>query len=181
MFSHALAQLLEHDHSDLVLSEMSKQARTGKVFVDWSQNDEHKTTIAVYSLRAREHPTVSTPVTWEEVERALKKKDAGLLVFEATESGGAFREDGRPLRAGAGTEAEAAGSESGRGCGERTGVEAHRDCSAGGRERSAAEARQSSARVEAKNPLVRPDVPKTRPVKKIAKKSPAPRKKPRKL
>jgi bifunctional non-homologous end joining protein LigD len=83
MFSHALAQLMEHDHRDLVLSEMSKQARTGKVFVDWSQNDEHKTTVAVYSLRAREHPTVSTPVTWEEVERALKKKDAGLLVFEA--------------------------------------------------------------------------------------------------
>ena len=83
MFSHALAQLMEHDHRDLVLSEMSKQARTGKVFVDWSQNDEHKTTVAVYSLRAREHPTVSTPVTWEEVERAFKKKDAGLLVFEA--------------------------------------------------------------------------------------------------
>jgi bifunctional non-homologous end joining protein LigD len=83
MFSHALAQLLEHDHRDLVLSEMSKQARTGKVFVDWSQNDEHKTTIGVYSLRAREHPTVSTPVTWEEVEKAFKKKDAGLLVFEA--------------------------------------------------------------------------------------------------
>jgi bifunctional non-homologous end joining protein LigD len=83
MFSHALAQLLEHDHRDLVLSEMSKQARTGKVFVDWSQNDEHKTTIGVYSLRAREHPTVSTPVKWEEVEKALKKKDAGMLVFEA--------------------------------------------------------------------------------------------------
>jgi len=83
LFSHALAQLLEHDHPELVLSEMSKQARAGKVFVDWSQNDEHKTTVAVYSLRAREHPTVSTPVTWEEVERAFKKKDAGLLVFEA--------------------------------------------------------------------------------------------------
>jgi bifunctional non-homologous end joining protein LigD len=83
MFSHALAQLLEHEHRDLVLSEMSKQARTGKVFVDWSQNDEHKTTVAVYSLRAREHPTVSTPLTWEEVERAFKKKDAELLVFEA--------------------------------------------------------------------------------------------------
>jgi bifunctional non-homologous end joining protein LigD len=82
-FAHALAQLIEHDHRDLVLSEMSKQARTGKVFVDWSQNDEHKTTVAVYSLRAREHPTVSTPVRWEEVERAFKKKDAGLLVFEA--------------------------------------------------------------------------------------------------
>ena len=83
MFAHALAQLLEHDHRELVLSEMSKSARTGKVFVDWSQNDEHKTTIGVYSLRARERPTVSTPVTWEEVEKALKKKDAALLVFEA--------------------------------------------------------------------------------------------------
>jgi bifunctional non-homologous end joining protein LigD len=82
-FSHALAQLLEHEHSELVVSDMKKQVRTGKVFVDWSQNDEHKTTVAVYSLRAREHPTVSTPVTWEEVEHALKKKDANLLVFEA--------------------------------------------------------------------------------------------------
>ncbi len=82
-FAHALARLLEHDHPNQVVSDMKKQIRTGKVFVDWSQNDEHKTTIAVYSLRAREHPTVSTPVTWEEVERALKKKDAGLLVFEA--------------------------------------------------------------------------------------------------
>jgi bifunctional non-homologous end joining protein LigD len=82
-FSHALAQLLEHEHRDMVVSDMKKQLRTGKVFVDWSQNDEHKTTIGVYSLRAREHPTASTPVTWEEVERALKKKDANLLVFEA--------------------------------------------------------------------------------------------------
>ena len=82
-FSHALAQLLEHEHPELVVSDMKKQVRTGKVFVDWSQNDEHKTTVAVYSLRAREHPTASTPVTWEEVERVLKKKDASLLVFEA--------------------------------------------------------------------------------------------------
>jgi bifunctional non-homologous end joining protein LigD len=62
---------------------MKKAIRTNKVFVDWSQNDQHKTTISVYSLRAREHPTVSTPVTWEEVEQALKKKDATRLVFEA--------------------------------------------------------------------------------------------------
>src|ERR1700686_3727783 len=82
-FSHALAQLLEHEHPEMVVSDMKKQLRTGKVFVDWSQNDEHKTTIGVYSLRAREHPTASTPVAWEEVERALKKKDANLLVFEA--------------------------------------------------------------------------------------------------
>jgi len=83
LFSHALAQLLEHDHRELVVSDMKKQLRTGRVFVDWSQNDEHKTTIAVYSLRAREHPTVSTPITWDEVEKTLKKKDASLLVFEA--------------------------------------------------------------------------------------------------
>src|SRR5271165_3619184 len=82
-FAHALARLLENEHRDLVVSDMKKAIRTGKVLVDWSQNDEHKTTISVYSLRARERPTVSTPVTWEEVERALKKKDAGLLVFEA--------------------------------------------------------------------------------------------------
>ncbi len=85
-FSHALAQLLEQEHADMVVSDMKKQLRTGKVLVDWSQNDEHKTTVAVYSLRAREHPTVSTPVTWDEVERTLKKRDANLLVFEAKQT-----------------------------------------------------------------------------------------------
>ena len=83
LFSHALAQLLEQEHPQEVVSDMKKSLRTNKVFVDWSQNDEHKTTVAVYSLRAREHPTVSTPVSWDEVERAFKKKDAGLLVFES--------------------------------------------------------------------------------------------------
>ena len=82
-FAHALARLLENEHRDLVVSDMKKAVRTGKVLVDWSQNDEHKTTISVYSLRARERPTVSTPVTWEEVELALKKKDAAALVFES--------------------------------------------------------------------------------------------------
>jgi len=82
-FAHAVARLLEQEHPELVVSDMKKAVRTNKVFVDWSQNDEHKTTISVYSLRAREHPTVSTPITWEEVEQALKKKDAGRLVFEA--------------------------------------------------------------------------------------------------
>jgi bifunctional non-homologous end joining protein LigD len=82
-FAHALARLLESDHRELVVSDMKKQLRVGKVLVDWSQNDEHKTTVSVYSLRARERPTVSTPVKWEEVERALKKKDANLLVYEA--------------------------------------------------------------------------------------------------
>jgi bifunctional non-homologous end joining protein LigD len=82
-FALAVARLLEQEHPELVVSDMKKAMRTNKVFVDWSQNDQHKTTISVYSLRAREHPTVSTPVTWEEVEQALKKKDATLLVFEA--------------------------------------------------------------------------------------------------
>jgi bifunctional non-homologous end joining protein LigD len=82
-FAHALARLLEDQHRDLVVSDMKKELRKGKVLVDWSQNDQHKTTIAVYSLRAREHPTVSTPVKWEEVEQLLKKKDATLVVFEA--------------------------------------------------------------------------------------------------
>jgi bifunctional non-homologous end joining protein LigD len=82
-FAHAIARLLEQEHPDLVVSDMKKAVRTNKIFVDWSQNDQHKTTISVYSLRARERPTVSTPVTWEEVEQALKKKDATKLVFEA--------------------------------------------------------------------------------------------------
>jgi bifunctional non-homologous end joining protein LigD len=85
-FARALAQLLEQEHPDLVVSDMKKNLRTGKVFVDWSQNDEHKTTVAVYSLRARERPTVSTPISWDEAERALKKKDANLLVFEAKQT-----------------------------------------------------------------------------------------------
>jgi bifunctional non-homologous end joining protein LigD len=79
--SRALAQHLETNHDDLVTSNMSKAVRKEKVFVDWSQNDEHKTTICVYSLRAKEEPTVATPVTWDEVQNCLKKKEAGLLKF----------------------------------------------------------------------------------------------------
>jgi bifunctional non-homologous end joining protein LigD len=79
--SRALAQLLEGEHGNLVTSNMSKSVRKGKVFVDWSQNDEHKTTICVYSLRAKEEPTVSTPVSWDEVETCLKKEKADLLKF----------------------------------------------------------------------------------------------------
>ena len=82
-FAHALARLLENEHRDRVVSDMKKAIRTNKVFVDWSQNDEHKTTVSVYALRARERPTVSTPVSWDEVERALKKKDPKFLVFES--------------------------------------------------------------------------------------------------
>jgi bifunctional non-homologous end joining protein LigD len=81
--SRALAQHLEGEHAELVTSNMSKAVRKGKVFVDWSQNDEHKTTICVYSLRAREEPTVSTPVTWDEVANCLKKKKPDLLRFRS--------------------------------------------------------------------------------------------------
>jgi bifunctional non-homologous end joining protein LigD len=82
-FAQAIARLLEEQHPQLVVSQMKKELRTGKVFIDWSQNDEHKTTVSIYSLRARERPTVSTPVTWEEVEQALAKKKPERLVFEA--------------------------------------------------------------------------------------------------
>jgi bifunctional non-homologous end joining protein LigD len=81
-FARAIAQLLEKQTPDLVVSKMAKADRRGKVFVDWSQNHQSKTTIAVYSLRARERPTVSTPIGWDEVEAALKAEDAGRLVFE---------------------------------------------------------------------------------------------------
>jgi len=81
--SRSLAQYLEHEHTNLVTWNMSKAVRKGKVFVDWSQNDEHKTTICVYSLRAREEPTVSTPLDWKEVENCLKEKKAKLLKFRA--------------------------------------------------------------------------------------------------
>jgi bifunctional non-homologous end joining protein LigD len=84
-FAHAVARLLEQEHPELVVSDMKKAVRTNKVFVDWSQNDQHKTTIGVYSLRAREHPTVSTPISWDEVEQTLRKKDAQRLVFEASQ------------------------------------------------------------------------------------------------
>ena len=70
-FAQGLAQLLERRAPELVVSDMRKALRAGKVLVDWSQNDEHKTTVSVYSLRAREQPTVSTPLRWEEVEAVL--------------------------------------------------------------------------------------------------------------
>ena len=66
-FAHAVAQVLEKHHPDEVTSVMAKRLRPGKVFIDWSQNSRHKTTIAAYSLRARPRPTVSTPLSWDEV------------------------------------------------------------------------------------------------------------------
>lgn len=81
-FALAVAQVLERHHGDRVTSVMAKAERPGKIFIDWSQNSRHKTTVAVYSLRARSRPTVSTPVTWTEVEAAA---DGGDLTFEAAD------------------------------------------------------------------------------------------------
>jgi bifunctional non-homologous end joining protein LigD len=81
-FARAVAELLEKHHPDRVVSRMTKQLRPGKVLVDWSQNDEHKTTVCVYSLRAKPRPTVSTPLAWDEVEACLRGGDAAALVFE---------------------------------------------------------------------------------------------------
>jgi bifunctional non-homologous end joining protein LigD len=80
-FAHGVAQVLERRHPELVVSDMKKTLRKGKVLVDWSQNDEHKTTVNVYSLRARERPTVSTPLRWEEVEGVLDSRDPEALAF----------------------------------------------------------------------------------------------------
>lgn len=84
-FAHNLAIHLERKHPDMIVSKMLKSLRKGKVLMDWSQNDDHKTTVNVYSLRAKEEPTVSTPVTWEEVAGALKKKDPKRLSFRCEE------------------------------------------------------------------------------------------------
>lgn len=79
----AVAGLLEKNYPGEVTSSMSKSLRAGKVFVDWSQNDRHKTTVCVYSLRARKRPLVSTPIKWAELEKAVKKGDLSLLIFDS--------------------------------------------------------------------------------------------------
>jgi bifunctional non-homologous end joining protein LigD len=79
--SNAVARALEKAEPDLVVSDMKKSLRTGKVLVDWSQNAEHKTTVGVYSLRAMPRPTVSTPITWEEVDAVRASRDPEDLVF----------------------------------------------------------------------------------------------------
>lgn len=82
-WARGLAEQFEREHPELFVSEMKKSLRDGKVFIDWSQNDANKTTVSVYSLRARARPTVSTPLTWEELEDAATRGDASALRFEA--------------------------------------------------------------------------------------------------
>ncbi|HVW46590.1 MAG TPA: non-homologous end-joining DNA ligase [Solirubrobacterales bacterium] len=80
-FAKALAETFEKRFPDEVISKQARSKRAGKVLIDWSQNDPHRTTASVYSVRARERPTASTPVEWKELEAALDAKDAGALVF----------------------------------------------------------------------------------------------------
>jgi bifunctional non-homologous end joining protein LigD len=82
-FSRQLAEALAERRPEKVVAKMSKELREDKVFIDWSQNDDHKTTVCVYSLRAREQPMVSTPLKWSEVEKALKSGRADQLSFNA--------------------------------------------------------------------------------------------------
>jgi len=82
-FARTVAELLEREEPGLVVARQTKTLRKGKVLVDWSQNDEHKTTVSVYSLRARERPTVSTPLHWDEVRACAEAGDPELLVFDA--------------------------------------------------------------------------------------------------
>lgn len=82
-FALALGQLLEKAHPERVTTTMAKDQRSGKIFIDWSQNTFSKTTIAVYSMRAREWPTVSTPLTWPELDAAVAAADRAALRFEA--------------------------------------------------------------------------------------------------
>ncbi|HEY1712368.1 MAG TPA: DNA ligase D [Solirubrobacteraceae bacterium] len=80
-FARQIAELLEQRLPELVVSRMTKRLRGGKVLLDWSQNDDHKTTVSVYSVRAREQPTVSAPVSWEEVQACLDARDPEQLTF----------------------------------------------------------------------------------------------------
>ena len=82
-FARTVAQFLEREHPQLVISEMAKVARKNKVFIDWSQNSDFKTTVGVYSLRAnRQTPFVSLPVTWDELASALRDGETSGLHFQ---------------------------------------------------------------------------------------------------
>ncbi|MDQ4068674.1 MAG: hypothetical protein M3203_04235 [Actinomycetota bacterium] len=82
-FAHAMALLLEREQPEAVTSVMARARRPGKVFVDWSQNDFGKSTVAPYSLRGLDVPTASTPVTWEEVSDAAASGEVRRLRFLA--------------------------------------------------------------------------------------------------
>src|SRR5207248_4533499 len=94
-YARRLAETLERENPDLVVSAMAKTLRRGKIFIDWSQNSDFKTTVAPYSLRAKQStPYISIPVTWEELREALKKRDAARLYFEPEQALGRVRRVG---------------------------------------------------------------------------------------
>ena len=96
-FARRIAELLETRMPELVVSRMTKTLRPGKVLVDWSQNDAHKTTVSVYSVRARDRPTVSAPVSWDEVKACHDAGDASLMIFETDAVLGRVAADGDPF------------------------------------------------------------------------------------
>jgi bifunctional non-homologous end joining protein LigD len=85
-FAREVALTLERDDPKGVTSNMRKDLRKGRIFVDWSQNDRHKTTVCAYSLRAKDRPTVSMPVTWDELEEASEAENPDMIVFEAADA-----------------------------------------------------------------------------------------------
>lgn len=97
-FAQSIAQYLERQHPDAIVSEMAKAKRKGKVFIDWSQNSQHKSTVAAYSLRAKqERPFVAMPVSWEELSEALKNGDASALLVEPEAALKQLKKSGDPL------------------------------------------------------------------------------------
>jgi len=93
-FAQAVAQLLQARHPERIVTTQARDARPGKVLIDWMQNHRTKTTVCVYSLRGRERPTVSTPVTWEEVHRAVDEQRTDGLRFEIGSIPERMREQG---------------------------------------------------------------------------------------
>ena len=106
-YARAVAQALERAEPELVVSKQDRKLRKGKVLVDWSQNDYSKTTVAVYSLRCRERPWASIPLTWDEVEELADDGDPESVRFEAPQVARAGRAARRPVRPRARVEAEA--------------------------------------------------------------------------
>jgi bifunctional non-homologous end joining protein LigD len=92
--ARAIAESLEELEPKRVVSRMARALRRGKVLIDWSQNTEHKSMVCAYSVRAKARPTVSTPVTWDELEAALRSGDPGALVFEMADVLARVEEDG---------------------------------------------------------------------------------------
>jgi bifunctional non-homologous end joining protein LigD len=93
-FAKTVAQTMEKFYPDRVISKMAKNIRNGKVFIDWSQNTRHKTTVCVYSLRAQQTPTVSMPVSWEQVEQAAKRKQAPQLIVNPQQALNMLKDSG---------------------------------------------------------------------------------------